>query len=179
MRQVKRLVRVHREEGFAGATSTASRAALVDEHRFCIGAPGLEVDAMALLWITSEQHPRTLSKSFSCQYQGQQYLIQPKGGGLPLRAAGITVCGDSSDDATSLLDQGRPLPYRVFTCHDLPPRIADDKTVDACVEAASRTFLAQGLQRRRRRADLVSPIELVGHASVTHAHQQGSFVFLV
>ncbi|BCB28216.1 hypothetical protein SKTS_31020 [Sulfurimicrobium lacus] len=35
-----------------------------------------------------------------------------------------------------MLHQGRLLPYKVFARHDLPPRIADDKTVDAYVEAA-------------------------------------------
>jgi transposase len=102
-----------------------------DAHR------ALEVDAESLRWMTSEQHPRTLSKSLSCQYQGRQYLIQTQGApAYHLRAARIIVCDDGSDDAIVLLHQGRPLPYRVFARHDLPPRIADDKTVDACVEAA-------------------------------------------
>ena len=102
-----------------------------DAHR------ALEIDVEPLGWITSEQHLRTLSKSLSCQYQGRLYLIQT--GGAPayhLRGARITVCDTGAADTIVLLHQGKPLPYRVFARHDLPPRIADDKTVDACVEAA-------------------------------------------
>lgn len=40
-----------------------------DAHR------GLEFGPKQLLWITSEQHARTLSKSLSCQYHGREYLI--------------------------------------------------------------------------------------------------------
>jgi transposase len=102
-----------------------------DAHR------ALEIDIESLRWLTSEQHPRTLSKSLSCQYQGRQYLIQTQGApAYHLRAARITVCDEGVEDTIVLLHQGRPLPYRVFARHDLPPRIADDKTVDACVEAA-------------------------------------------
>ena len=104
-----------------------------DAHR------ALEIEAEPLRWLTSEQHLRTLSKSLSCQYQGRQYLIQTKGApAYHLRAARITVCDEGIDDTLVLLHQGRPLPYKVFARHDLPPRIADDKTVDACVEAALR-----------------------------------------
>ena len=95
-----------------------------------------EIGAESLRWVTSEPHPRTLSKSLSCQYQGRQYLIQTNGApAYHLRAARITVCDNGSDDVV-LLHQGRALPYRVFARHDLPTRIADDKTVDAHVEAA-------------------------------------------
>lgn len=97
------------------------------------------VSAAQLLWITSEQQPRTLSKSLSCQYRGQLYLIQT--GGAPayhLRGAHITVCDDGIDASIVLLHQGKPLPYRVFARHDLPPRIADDKTLDDMVEQAKR-----------------------------------------
>ncbi|MCX7692479.1 MAG: ISNCY family transposase [Tepidimonas taiwanensis] len=98
-----------------------------------------ELDAERLFQITCEQHTRTLSKSLSCQYRGRQYLIQT--GGAPayhLRGAKIVVCDDGDEDTIVLLYQGRPLPYRVFARHDLPQRIADDKTVDAHVEAAKR-----------------------------------------
>ncbi|WP_429500530.1 hypothetical protein ACQUFY_24950 (plasmid) [Robbsia andropogonis] len=37
-----------------------------------------------------------------------------------------------------LLHQGKSLPYRPFARHELPPRIADDKTVDAHIEQAKR-----------------------------------------
>jgi len=97
------------------------------------------MSAEQLLWITSEQHPRTLSKSLSCQYRGRQYLIQTAGApAYHLRGARITVCDDGPDQSVVLLSQGKPLSYRPFARHDLPPRIADDKTVDAYIEAAKR-----------------------------------------
>jgi transposase len=103
----------------------------------------LSHSAQQLLWITSEQHSRKLSKSLSCQYRGRLYLIQT--GGAPayrLRGARITVCDDGRDETIVLLHQGKPLPYRVFQRHDLPPRIADDKTVNAMVEAAKQSQAA-------------------------------------
>jgi hypothetical protein len=99
----------------------------------------LEMSAEQLLWITSEQHPRTLSKSLSCQYRGRQYLIQTAGApAYHLRGARITVCDDGTHESIVLLQQGKPLSYRVFARHELPPRIADDKTVDAHIETAKR-----------------------------------------
>jgi transposase len=92
-----------------------------------------------LLRITSEQHQRTLSKSLSCQYRGKLYLIQTGGrADYHLRGAKLTVCDDGYDESIVLLYQGKPLPYRVFVRHDLPDRIADDKTLDTMVEAAKR-----------------------------------------
>lgn len=99
----------------------------------------LQVSAERLLWITSEQHRRTLSKSLSCQYRGQLYLIQT--GGAPayhLRGAPIVVCDDGTEASIVVLHQDKPLPYRVFARHDLSPRIADDKTLDATVEQAKQ-----------------------------------------
>jgi len=99
-----------------------------------------------LLWITSEQHLRTLSKSLSCQYRGKLYLIQTSGrAAYHLRAASVTVCDDGQDESIVLLHQDKPLPYRVFARHDLPERIADDKTLDAMVDAAKR-FQAAALR---------------------------------
>lgn len=104
-----------------------------DAHR------ALAIDLEPLRWITCEQHQRTLSRSLSCQYQGRQYLIQTDGApAYPLRGARITVCDDGADDPVVLLHREQPLPYRVFARHNLPNRIADDKTVDACVEAAKQ-----------------------------------------
>jgi hypothetical protein len=98
-----------------------------------------ELDAERLSQITCEQHARTLSKSLSCQYRGRQYLIQTEGApAYHLRGAKIIVCNDGAEHAPVLLHQGRPLPYRVFARHELPPRIADDKTVDAQLEQAKR-----------------------------------------
>jgi transposase len=97
----------------------------------------MHIGTESLLLTTCEQHVRTLSKSLSCQYRGRQYLIQT--GGAPayhLRGARITVCDDGADDTIVLLHQGKRLPYRVFARHELPPRIADDKTVDLRVDQA-------------------------------------------
>lgn len=103
-----------------------------DAHR------GLKISPEHLLWITSEQHARTLSKSLSCQYRGRQYLIQTAGApAYHLRGARITVRDDGTHESI-VLQQGKPLSYRVFARHDLPPRIADDKTVDAHIETAKR-----------------------------------------
>ena len=100
---------------------------------------GLKISPEHLLWITSEQHARTLSKSLSCQYRGRQYLIQTAGApAYHLRGARITVCDDGPDQSVVLLYQGKPLSYRPFARHDLPPRIADDKTLDDMVEQAKR-----------------------------------------
>ena len=108
-----------------------------DAHR------GLELDGERLGWATSEQHERTLSKSLSCQYRGRLYLIQTEGApAYHLRGAKLTVCDEGNDETIVLLHRGRPLPYRVFARHDLPPRIADDKTVDAHVEQAKRNQAA-------------------------------------
>lgn len=99
----------------------------------------LNVGAEQLVWITREQHPRTLSKSLSCQYRGHLFLIQTQGApAYHLRGARITVCDDGSDSPVILLYQGKPLSYRVFARHDLPPRIADDKTLNDRVEQAIR-----------------------------------------
>jgi transposase len=99
----------------------------------------LNVSAEQLVWITSEQHTRTLSKSLSCQYRGRLLLIQTQGApAYHLRGARITVCDDGTSESIVLLHQGKALSYRVFARHDLPARIADDKTVDAHVEAARR-----------------------------------------
>lgn len=99
----------------------------------------LELDAEQLRWITCEQHTRTLSKSLSCQYRGAQYLIQTAGApAYHLRGAQVIVCDGGSDEPMVVLYQGHPLPHRVFARHALPPRVADDKTLDARVDAAKR-----------------------------------------
>ncbi len=97
----------------------------------------LSIDTQTLLHLTCEQHPRTLSKSLSCQFAGRLYLIQMgQATGYQLRGAGVTVCDDGGPEAVALLRQGKPLAFKSFARHDLPPRIADDKTVDAMVEQA-------------------------------------------
>lgn len=103
----------------------------------------LALDTQTLRWITSEQYTRTLSRSLSCQYLGQLYVIDT--GGSPayhLRGAKITVCDDGPEVPVVLLYHSKPLRYTRLARPDLPPRIADDKTLDAMVDDA----------RRRRRA---------------------------
>jgi len=100
----------------------------------------LQHTAEQLVLITSEQYVRTLSKSLSCQFRGQLYLIQTAGrAAYHLRGARVTVCDDGHDESIVLLHQNKPLPYRVFARHDLPERIADDKTVNAMVEATKKS----------------------------------------
>jgi transposase len=102
-----------------------------DAHR------AMAMDTEALRLATCELYTRTLSKSLSCQYQGRLYLVQT--GGEPayhLRGARITVCDDGSDDTVVLLYKNQPLPYRIFARHELPSRIADDKTVNDRVDRA-------------------------------------------
>jgi hypothetical protein len=95
------------------------------------------VNPEQLTWITCEQQQRTLSKSLSCQYLGRQFLIQTQGSaGYHLRGARITVCDDGPGTAPLLLYKGKALPYRVFQRHDIPQRIADDKTVNVLVDTA-------------------------------------------
>jgi hypothetical protein len=75
----------------------------------------------------------------SCRFRSRLLLIQTQGApAYHPRGARITVCDDGANNSIVLLYQGKPLPYRVFVRHDLPERIADGKTVDACVEAALR-----------------------------------------
>lgn len=92
-----------------------------------------------LLYITSEQHLRTLSKSLSCQYRGEHYLIQTQASaGYQLRGATITVCDDGPGSTPVLLRKGKPLPYRVFKKHHIPERSTDAKTLDAAVDQAKQ-----------------------------------------
>ncbi len=107
--------------------------ASIDAHR------PLKINAEQLRWETCEQHARVLSKSLSCQYRGQLYLIDTQGASsYHLRGAAITVCDEGPTHPVVLLYQGKALPYRLFARHDLPERVADDKTLDAKVETAKR-----------------------------------------
>lgn len=99
----------------------------------------LELDALALVNVTSEQSTRVLSKSLSCQYRGRLLMVQTDGApAYHLRGARVIVCDDGADESIVLLHQGKPLPYRPFARHELPPRIADDKTIDAHIEQAKQ-----------------------------------------
>lgn len=112
--------------------------------------------AEELVWITSEQTTRTLSRSLSCQYRGQLYLINT--GGAPayhLRKAKVTVCDDGPQAPVVLLHRGKPLPYRMFARPDLPLRIADDKTLDAMVDEAADQRAAPD---RRAQTPTLSPV---------------------
>jgi transposase len=91
-----------------------------------------------LIWITSEQHARSLSRSLSCQYRGRLFAVDTDGKiAYHLRGARIIVCDDGDPAAPVLLHQGKPLPYQGFERgQDLPERIADDKTLDLAVQRA-------------------------------------------
>lgn len=92
----------------------------------------------ALQHICSLQFVRTLSKALSCQFRGQLYQIQtnaaPRYG---LRGKRIIIC-QTSHSAPVLLNGHEILPYRVFDRHAqlAESRIADDKTINAKVDAA-------------------------------------------
>jgi transposase len=104
----------------------------VDAHR---ASPFEEQE---LIWITSAQHARTLSRSLSCQYRGRLFAIETDGRiAYHLRGARIIVCDDGDPTAPVLLHKGKPLPYQGFERgQDLPERIADDKTLDLAVQRA-------------------------------------------
>ena len=102
------------------------------------------LDAEQLRWICSEQFGRTLARALSCQFRGELYVIDTAGApAYHLRGARITVCDPGDTQPLVLLHAGKPLAYRHFAKASLPPlRVADDKTLDQLVDAAS------GRQRR-------------------------------
>jgi transposase len=94
-------------------------------------------DAEELRLICCEQHERTLSRSLSCQYRGQLYILTTNGAAAyHLQRTKITVCDPGYGHPVVLLYRGKPLPYRVFSRPALVPRTADDHTVNELVEAA-------------------------------------------
>jgi hypothetical protein len=102
-----------------------------DAHRAVSASPE------QLRWITCEQSQRRLSSSLSCQYRGRMHQVQTQGRAMyHLRGARVTLCDDGPDSPPVMLYKGKPLDYRVFERHDIPQRIADDKTLDSAVEAA-------------------------------------------
>ena len=104
-----------------------------DAHR----AP--HMSAEQLLWACSEQFPRTLSRSLSCQFRGQLYLIDTEGApAYHLRRARITVCDPGPGQPLVLLHNGKALPWRQFDRPALPERTADDKQLDQFVDAAKK-----------------------------------------
>jgi hypothetical protein len=83
------------------------------------------------------QSERRLSSSLSCQYRGRLHQVQTQGRACyHLRGARVTVCDDGPESAPVMLYKGKPLEYRIFERHDIPERIADDKTLDIAVDAA-------------------------------------------
>lgn len=100
----------------------------------------LHLTAEQLQWACSEQFPRTLSRSLSCQFRGQLYLIDTEGApAYHLRGARITVCDHSPGHPLVLVHNGKALPWRRFEGpRHLPDRVADDKQLDQFVDAAKR-----------------------------------------
>ena len=98
----------------------------------------LPLSAEALYWICCEQFERTLSRTLSCQYRGQLYVIDTSGApAYHLRHARLTVCDPGRQRPVILLHRGHPLPYRMFAKGLVPPpRIADDKTLDQLLDTA-------------------------------------------
>ena len=134
----------------------------------------LTIDAQSLLHLTCEQHPRTLSKSLSCQFAGRLYLIQTGlATGYQLRGARVTVCDDGGVDAVALLREGKPLPFKSFARHELPPRIADDKTVDAMVEQARARQRIEPLSPPPPPWDVLRPPKTTNRAARVRAARSG------
>ena len=110
----------------------------------------LPIAAEQLRWICCAQFERTLSRSLSCQFRGQLYVVDTAGApAYHLRGARITICDPGTHQPLVLLYLGKPLPYRSFPRVSLPPpRVADDKTLDQMVDAA---------RSRQRRASRHKP----------------------
>jgi transposase len=100
----------------------------------------LNLSVEQLHWTCSEQFPRTLSPSLSCQFRGQLYLINTEGApAYHLRRARITVCDHGPGQPLTLLHKGKVLPWRRFEGPgSLPERVADDKQLDQFVDAAKK-----------------------------------------
>jgi len=109
---------------FAIAPSVAQ-----DAHRALAHAPR-ELDLLL-----AEHHERMVSKNLAVQYRNVLYQIRHNGPGHHLRQAKVTVC-ELPDGEVVLLRDGRELPYTTYRKGERPLPPADDKTVNARVDAA-------------------------------------------
>lgn len=100
-----------------------------DAHRPWTGTP------TALRRILSVQTPKILSKQLSCQHAGQLLQVRPRGTGLGLRGAHITI-HDHWDGTQELLWRQRPLAYETLERPRRQAAVADSKALQARVDAA-------------------------------------------
>jgi transposase len=121
--------------------SVAPRVA-EDAHRALAHRPR-ELDLLL-----SEQHERVLSKNLTLQFRNVLYQVRHDGPGYRLRGATVTVCTLASGEI-ALLYEGRERPYTTYRKGEHPPPPADDKTLNARVDAA----LAKQQSTAKPRAD--------------------------
>jgi transposase len=100
-----------------------------DAHRPVLHSPQ-ELDL-----IFSIHHQRVLSKSLSLQFKNVLYNVQVDGIGYALRGAKVTVC-EGLDGHTTLLCNGKPLPYSTIKQGQAPAPIEDAKTINLRVDKA-------------------------------------------
>jgi hypothetical protein len=82
-----------------------------------------------------EHHARVLSKNLTLQFRNVLYQVRHDGPGYRLHGATVTVCTLPSGEI-ALLYQGRELPYTTYRKGECPAPPADDKTLNARVDAA-------------------------------------------
>lgn len=85
--------------------------------------------------ILSIHSRRKMSKNLTLQYRNTLYQLKIKGIGYAMRGAWATVCEDSFGTVT-ILYKGRRLDYSTFNLGQIPPPIADEKTINRHVDLA-------------------------------------------
>jgi hypothetical protein len=85
--------------------------------------------------LLSEQHERVLSKNLTLQFRNVLYQVRHDRPGYRLRGATVTVCALPSGEI-ALLYEGRERPYTTYRKGECPAPPADDKTLNARVDAA-------------------------------------------
>lgn len=116
---------------------------MADYNRRFAVAPRVEGDAHRVLahrpreldLLLSEHHERVLSKNLTLQFRNVLYQVRHDGPGYRLRGATVTVCALPSGEI-ALLYEGRELPYTTYRKGERPTPPADDKTLNARVDAA-------------------------------------------
>jgi transposase len=140
-----RLVKELRLRGIdtMAAANAVLPAFLIDYNRRFAVAPAVAEDAHRALahrpreldLLLCEQHARVVSKNLAVQYRNVLYQIRHEGPGHRLRGATVTVC-DLPEGEVVVLHDGRALPYTTYRKGEHPPPLADDKSLNTCVDAA-------------------------------------------
>ena len=85
--------------------------------------------------ILSIHSRRKMSKNLTLQYRNTLYQVKIKGIGYAMRGAGVTVCQDFNGNV-ALLYKGKRLAYSTYKLGEIPPAIADEKTLNRHVDQA-------------------------------------------